>query len=236
MLSLFIWCTSRKGPKLGTDDIISTTLMLTSPHLTLQGDQPWIKYVHVLVSVCVGACTCTCTPRRPAQGWLCCDAWREGEGRMERTNSCPGELSEPGGEKERETNKINKTTRKLEKKKWKNTKTLKNKTKRHKQLQRWCQQGNSSPFPGCDPTGAEKEEPVTCRLNQNVQTDRFCRLAGRVPRKWALSKPSIQTVHKQPQADSLQTWGADFTRLHWYIYPQFIAIKKNKKSYECVKE
>lgn len=63
------------------------------------------------VSECVCVCGGACTPRRPAQGWLCCDAWREGEGSTERTNSCPGELSEPGGDNERETNKINKTTR-----------------------------------------------------------------------------------------------------------------------------
>lgn len=48
---------------------------------------------------------------------------------MERTNSCPGELSEPGGEKERETNKINKTTRKLEKKNERTQKHSKTKQK-----------------------------------------------------------------------------------------------------------
>lgn len=41
---------------------------------------------------------CRCIPRRPAQEWICCDAWSAEEGvSMERSNSCPVELSGPEG-------------------------------------------------------------------------------------------------------------------------------------------
>lgn len=78
-----------KVHELGTDDIISTTLTLTSHYPVTVN-----KICACFVSEC-GHTYSTCIPRRPVRGWLCCDAWREEEGSKERTSSCPGELWEP---------------------------------------------------------------------------------------------------------------------------------------------
>lgn len=42
---------------------------------------------------------CRCLPQRPAQEWLCCDAWRKEEESRGRKSSCPVVLSEPEGTK-----------------------------------------------------------------------------------------------------------------------------------------
>lgn len=90
---------------------------------------------------------------------------------MERTNSCPAELSEPEGMKrerggERNSEKKEKVKNQRHRKHththaWEKTHQLKEINCIVFQLWCWCQQGNSSPFPGCDLTGAEKVEPVT---------------------------------------------------------------------------